>query len=306
MSRVQSRLAISVIAALVALGAVPPGLDVLNLPPTAAEHARAWRTVAWAAPTADAGSTLVVIDAPRGGTAGTTLEVRGWAADPAARGGTGVDRVEIYLDGERDAGGARLGQATYGLQRPDIAAHLGSQQFLLSGYALQTTVSPGPHTIYVYAHPSDQPRDQGWTEPKQAAVIAMPSAGPSTSASSGPQYATPGAVTWRLPNVSGSVTLDYPGLGSNYPPGPADTGGPIYAPPYFGYGLYGGVPPLADYALGYGAAIVPPNFDFSLGYGYDLTPLGYLATPRYPFASYPRRHFRYGPVYCPAFTAVIC
>ena len=305
MSRVLSRLVTAVIAAIVALGVLPPALDALDFSAPPAEHARSWRTVAWAAPSADAGSTLVVIDTPRGGTTGTTLEVRGWAADPAARSGTGVDLVEIYLDGERDAGGTRLGQAAYGLQRPDIAAHLGSQQFLLSGYALQTTVSPGPHTIYVYAHPSDQPRDQGWAEPKQAALIAVAGAGPSTLASSGPQYATPGAVTWRLPNVSGSITLDYPGLGSNYPPGPADTGGPVYAPMYYGYGLYGGVHPFPDYPLGYGAAIVPPNFDFSLGYGYDLTPLGYLATPRYPFA-YPRRHLRYGPVYCPAFTAVIC
>src|SRR5438067_12794324 len=88
-----------------------------------------WGAV-WAAPEADASSTLVVIDAPKGGNTSTQLEVRGWAADPAARGGTGVDRVDVYVDGERDAGGTRLGQATYGLRRPDVAANLGSQQFL--------------------------------------------------------------------------------------------------------------------------------------------------------------------------------
>src|SRR5581483_884335 len=65
---------------------------------------------AWAAPVADASSTLIAIDAPRGGNTSTQLEVRGWAADPSARGGTGVDRVEVYLDGERDAGGTRLGR----------------------------------------------------------------------------------------------------------------------------------------------------------------------------------------------------
>lgn len=306
MGRVVQRLAISVLTVILAVAALPFELDALVSVASGAERAHVPPATAWAAPLADAGSTLVVIDAPRGGTTGTALEVRGWAADPTAHVGTGVDRVEIYLDGERDAGGTRLGQATYGLQRPDIVAHLGGQQFLLSGYALQTTVSPGPHTIYVYAHPGDQPRDQGWTEPKQAALVAVPGAGPSTLASIGPQYATPGAVTWRLPNVSGSITLDYPGLGANYPPGPADTGGPVYAPMYYGYGLYGGVLPFPDYPPAYGAAIVPPNFDFSLGYGYDLTPLGYLATPRYPFSYYPRRYFRHGPVYCPAFTAVIC
>jgi hypothetical protein len=262
--------------------------------------------VAWAAPTADAGSTLVVVDAPRGGTTGTTLEVRGWAADPSARGGTGVDRVEVYVDGERNAGGTLLGQATYGLQRPDVAANLGSQQFLLSGFALQATVSPGPHTIYVYARSSDAPRDQGWAEPKQAALLAVPGAGPGTLAGGGPQYGGSGAMTWRLPNVTGSITLDYPGVGSNYPPGPADTGGPVYAPSYLGYGLYGGVLPFPDYPVYNVPGLVPPSFDFSLGYGYDFYSAGYLATPRHPFSYYPRRHFRYGPVYCPVFTAVIC
>src|SRR4051812_16449375 len=198
--------------------------------------------VAWAAPAADAGSTLVVIDAPRGGNTSTQIEVRGWAADPNARSGTGVDQVEVYLDGDRDAGGSRVGQATYGLQRPDIVGNLGSQQFLLSGFALQTTVAPGPHTFYVYAHPSDQPANQGWTAPKQAALIAVAGASQPGSVAG----ASGGAVTMRLPNATGSVTLDLPGAGSNYPPGPADIGGPIYAPAYLGYGFYGGVQPFPD------------------------------------------------------------
>ncbi len=281
---------------------------------------------AWAAPVADASSTLIAIDAPRGGNTSTQLAVRGWAADPSARGGTGVDRVEVYLDGERDAGGTRLGQATYGLQRPDVAAHLGSQQFLLSGFALQTTVAPGPHTVYVYAHPSDQPADQGWAAPKQAALMAVAGApAPGSVASAGG-----GVVTLRLPNVTGSVTLDLPGVGPYYPPGPADTGGPLYAPTYLGYGFYGGVQPFPDYPLYYASGIVvPPWFDFSLGYGYNLFGIGAL-TPDYyyypgyyypgyyPGGYYPNSYYDYvlpawrrfgwgsGPVYCPLYTNVVC
>jgi hypothetical protein len=281
-----------------------------------------WAGLAWAAPAADAASTLVVIDAPKGGTTSTQLEVRGWAADPNAPGGTGVDVVEVYLDGERDAGGTRLGQATYGLRRPDVAAHLGSQQFLLSGFALQTTVAAGPHTVYVYAHPSDQPANQGWAPPKQAALMAVAGA-PLPGTAGGPG----GAITLRQPNATGSITLDLPGVGSNYPPGPADTGGPIYAPPYLGYGFYGG--PFPDYLPYYGGGIVvPPWFDFSLGYGWDLYGVGALTLPSYFYPGYypgyysvphfPNYFFDYtlpawrrfgwasGPVYCPLYTAVVC
>ncbi len=267
---------------------------------------------AQAAPLADASTTLVVIDTPRGGPTSTQLEVRGWAADPSAATGTGIDRVEVYIDGPRDGGGTPLGPVTYGLRRPDVAAHLGSQQFLLSGYAVRGTVSPGPHTVYVYAHPSDQPASQGWSEPKQAALVAVSGSGP--AADLGASYPG-GAVTLRLPGVTGSVTYDLPyglGVGANYPPGPADTGGPIYAPIYFGYGLYGGVLPYPDYPpyYGYGATWVPSSFDFSYGYGYDFYSLPYLAVPRYPFAgvyrSYPWWYGRSGPVYCPVYTAVVC
>jgi hypothetical protein len=281
---------------------VVSALALFSFAPFAAP-APAGAAVALAAPTADAGSTLVVIDSPRGGTTGTQMEVRGWAADPSARGGTGVDRVEVYLDGERDAGGTRLGQATYGLRRPDIANHLGGQQFLLSGYALQATVSPGPHTVYVYAHPSDQPSDQGWAAPKQAALLAVPGGG-LAAANSAAGYGPGGAITLRSPISSGSVTLDLPGVGSNYPPGPADTGGPVYAPIYYGYGFYGAVQPFPDYPPYYQSAIVGPDFDFSLGYGYNFYSGSYLATPRY-VNPYPWRH-RYGPVYCPVYTAVVC
>ena len=214
MGDVAQRLAISLLTAVLAVATLPLEPDAAGTMAFGSERVRVSTSTAWASPLADAASTLVVIDAPRGGTTGTILEVRGWAADPTARSGTGVDRVEVYLDGERDAGGTRLGQATYGLQRPDIAAHLGSQQFLLSGYALQATVSPGPHTIYVYAHPSDQPPDEGWSAPTTLAVLVGP-AGPRVVAGQ------------PLPPHCAGVPVPYGGV---YPVETPQSYGAIYPP----------------------------------------------------------------------------
>ena len=63
-----------------------------------------------AAARADAASTLVAIDTPRGGASSTQLYVSGWAADPRSASGPGVDRLDVYLDGERDGGGTPLGR----------------------------------------------------------------------------------------------------------------------------------------------------------------------------------------------------
>ena len=266
---------------------------------------------ALAAPPADGGSTLVVLDTPRGGNSGPQLYIAGWAADPASPGGTGVDRVEVYLDGERGSG-TLLGRATYGLQRPDVAANLGGSRFLLSGFAMTASVSPGPHTVYVYAHPSDQPADQGWAAPKTAAVmiggaLAGPGAPPPGIIAEGP--AVPTGVTNRLTGITGSYTLGaIPPVGSNYPPGPADTGGPIYQPFYLGAGLYSAPLPFPDYPPAY----VPSGFDFSLGAGYDFYSPSYLwgvlgsTLPVAPYVPWVYRWRNFGPLYCPVYTYAFC
>jgi len=279
---------------------------------------------ALAAPQGDASSTLVVLDTPRGGNSGSQLYVAGWAADPSSPSGTGVDRVDIYIDGDRSSG-TLLGRATYGLARPDVAAHLGAGRFALSGYALVASASPGPHTVYIYAHPSDQPGDQGWAAPKTAAVMIGGSlagaAGPPAglAGAGGPPGALIGAgppplsgVTERLAGITGSYTLGaIPPTGANYPPGPADTGGPIYAPVSFGWGLYGPPLPFPDYPLYYtptGYAL-PSGFDFSLGAGNNFYSADYL------FNSYggglgglyggpwrSRWGLNGGPLYCPVYS----
>jgi hypothetical protein len=99
---------------------------------------------------------VVAIDEPtnRSGTAASDVVIRGWAANPASERGTGVSRVDIYLDGGPDQGGFYLGQADYGRERPDVADALGGQRFLLSGWEMETDIPRGPHTIVAVAAPT--------------------------------------------------------------------------------------------------------------------------------------------------------
>jgi hypothetical protein len=99
---------------------------------------------------------VVAIDEPtnRSGTTATQMLIRGWAANPASERGTGVSRVDVYVDGGPDQGGFYLGQADYGRERPDVAAALGGQRFLASGWELVTDMPRGPHTLVAVAAPS--------------------------------------------------------------------------------------------------------------------------------------------------------
>ncbi|MCB0057865.1 MAG: hypothetical protein KDE45_12605, partial [Caldilineaceae bacterium] len=87
--------------------------------------------------------------------------LRGFAIDLASSSGTGIDMVHIYLDGPYGTG-AIIGAATYGLDRPDIAAQYGSR-FGPSGWELlwnTAGLSLGPHQLYVYAH---RTTDNAWS-----------------------------------------------------------------------------------------------------------------------------------------------
>lgn len=99
---------------------------------------------------------IVSIDEPthRSGVTSRRVLVRGWAANPASQRGTGVSRVDLYLDGGPDEGGFYLGRANYGIERPDVAAALGGQRFLPSGFELVVDIPRGPHTIVAVAAPT--------------------------------------------------------------------------------------------------------------------------------------------------------
>ncbi len=89
------------------------------------------------------------------------VTLRGFAIDRASVAGTGIDVVHIYLDGPYGTG-TIIGAATYGLDRPDIAAQYGAR-FGPSGWELAwdtAGLAPGVHRLYLYAH---RTTDNGWS-----------------------------------------------------------------------------------------------------------------------------------------------
>jgi hypothetical protein len=100
-------------------------------------------------------STIVVtIDSPGAGssiTNGQPIFIGGWAADSAG-GGTGIDRIEVYVD---SASGARIGRARYGTSRPDVARAWSQPAWTDSGFALDwrpQNLLAGDHALVVVAY----------------------------------------------------------------------------------------------------------------------------------------------------------
>ncbi|HLI27088.1 MAG TPA: hypothetical protein VKZ60_08465 [Chloroflexota bacterium] len=160
----------------------------------------------------------VVIERPRPNTAAsTTLEVAGYAYDPTATDGTGIDAVHIYLDGEPGERMARfLGEASYGLRRPDIAQQLGDPRFTNVGFSLLVEVPAGYHSLFVYAHRSGALPQEGWVQANvprfEASLIAprptMVQPGPPAVGSEDGRYRT-GNVSWQ----GGRTCVRYNGSG---------------------------------------------------------------------------------------------
>jgi len=83
-----------------------------------------------------------------------TVTVSGWTVDPRAPAGTGIDQVQLFLDGGAGVGSFVAG-LPYGVARPDVAAYLGNARFTNSGYSYQwnlTGIAPGAHTLVIYTH----------------------------------------------------------------------------------------------------------------------------------------------------------
>jgi len=87
-----------------------------------------------------------------------SLRISGWSADVSLGDRTGIEKVEVYLNGPRDMG-SHLGQADYGLERQDVAAALGNSNYVNSGYSLvfdATGLGPGTeNTLYVYSYSAE-------------------------------------------------------------------------------------------------------------------------------------------------------
>jgi len=134
----------------------------VNVSGTAAPAAPAAPAAA-AAPTVSGGAPpVLVIEKPASGdNIGTknTFELMGYALDRNAAvnqgsQGTGIDRVSVFVDAERDNGGSFVGDADLAFSDHAAEAKYGSQ-FASSGWRLTfkpTTLHKGAHTFFIYAH----------------------------------------------------------------------------------------------------------------------------------------------------------
>lgn len=84
----------------------------------------------------------------------SNMRVSGWSVDLNFRDTTGIDRIEIYLNGPRGFG-EFLGEANYGIERQDVANALGNAYYTNSGYSLNFDASRleagSENTLYIYS-----------------------------------------------------------------------------------------------------------------------------------------------------------
>ena len=84
----------------------------------------------------------------------SSVRISGWSVDTSYSENTGIDRVEIYLNGPKDFG-KFLGKADYGLERQDVANALGNANYIKSGYSLDFDASGfeagSENTLYIYS-----------------------------------------------------------------------------------------------------------------------------------------------------------
>ena len=93
------------------------------------------------------------VDAPlEGSIVSGALTVGGWALDPQATTGSGIDAIDVWAT-RRDVAGAAaqfLGEATLGFFRPDVAAAYGAQ-FEATGFQITApALPPGTYDITLY------------------------------------------------------------------------------------------------------------------------------------------------------------
>jgi hypothetical protein len=146
---------------------------------------------------------------------GEVVVITGWAVDPFAD-GPGISAVEIYLGAPED-GGIYLGEASYGIPRPDVASALGRPDWIEIGYELAWFVGelpPGDHAIVVVAYVDDA---ESWGY--GSTVVSVPFAG----------LPVPVAPPPGPPQVQPVPLPTPPPAGP--PPGPIPGPGPGSSPP---------------------------------------------------------------------------
>jgi hypothetical protein len=79
--------------------------------------------------------------------------IRGYALDPSAGSGTGIDRVQVYMDEPRGQGGTLIGGTEFGGSTPQAAAQYGPR-FGEAGWRVDfkpIDFTAGNHHVYAYA-----------------------------------------------------------------------------------------------------------------------------------------------------------
>lgn len=184
----------------------------------------------------------VAIDAPGDGAAlNGPFTVSGWAIDLGNRGpgrGTGIDKIHVYAYSEAsNQQPIFLGEAQYGLARPDVGAFLGSQ-FASSGFRLDAGALPyGRYRLVVYARTIvtesfSAAQSVGIAFPAPTSNPAMSLDGPSNNSTVGRNVTIAGwAIDRGAPSGTGVDAIDvwaYPSAG---------------APQYVGRATYGQIRP---------------------------------------------------------------
>ncbi|HET6317663.1 MAG TPA: cellulase family glycosylhydrolase, partial [Chloroflexota bacterium] len=147
------------------------------------------------------------IDSPvEGASVSGSVTVSGWAADLAATTTSGVDGVQIFVDG------AFAGDAVYGRSRPDIAAGFGMPNLINSGFLFMLdtrTVGGGSHAIEARAHSSES---NAWTAYRRTVSVAGPLATPQPTSTATPT-AVPGTSTptrTPVPTATAAPVVNFP------------------------------------------------------------------------------------------------
>src|SRR5680860_1759615 len=111
------------------------------------------------------GDVIINIDSPSNNqVVGGALVLQGWAVDRSATVTSGITAIHVY-DGPANGAANFIGQAAYGVARPDVAASLGKGNLTPCGFNLSintSSLSKGTHVLHIYAcllYTSPSPRD---------------------------------------------------------------------------------------------------------------------------------------------------
>lgn len=97
----------------------------------------------------------IFIDKPQENqTINKNFKIEGWSIDNIANLNTGIDSIEIWLDGFPGEG-KLIAESNLNIDRTDVAEYLGKQQYLKSGYSFEFNkdkFKQGKHIIYIFVH----------------------------------------------------------------------------------------------------------------------------------------------------------